>query len=66
VHAGRNGALDCLRGRWYWIALTEVGTGFCLQCAIDLVKSGMVCRKDGVLLLPPTTIDEQDRQRSVT
>jgi hypothetical protein len=53
----------CLRGQWYWIALTEVDTGFCLHCAIDLVKSAMVCRKNGVLLLPPTTIDEQDRQR---
>ena len=54
----------CLRGRWYWIALSEVGTAFCLRCAIDLVRSGMVCRKNDVLLLPPTTVDEQDRQRT--
>ena len=54
----------CLRGRWYWIALIELSTGSCFHCAIDLVKSGMVCRKNGVLLLPPTTIDEQDRQRT--
>jgi hypothetical protein len=54
----------CLRGRWYWIALIELSTGFCLHCAIDLVESGMVCLKNGVLLLPPTTIDEQYRQRT--
>ena len=47
-----------------WIALTEVCTGFCLHCATDLVKSAMVCHKNGVLLLPPTTIDEQDKQRT--
>jgi hypothetical protein len=53
----------CLRGHWYWIAFAEVCTALSLHCAIDMVGSDTVCPMNGILLLPPTTSDEQDRQR---